>query len=150
MQAQGSGQKIPGYTGYRPGKLDEEHEAAMAAAATMQSGDTQGTRIPGYKGYVPGIKSENVFGATYGTTTRGQAAGLYPKGFDFNDKERYSTVTKGTYTEQMQPKVFGYQGGQGSPSKGAMSLSFGEAQQQASWARKLDPNPQAKVPMLTD
>lgn len=50
----------------------------------------------------------------------------------------------------MQPKVFGYQGGQGSPSKGAMNLSFGEAQQQASWARKLDPNPPAKVPMLTD
>ena len=148
-QTQGKTQQIPGYTGHKPGK-DEEDVAAMMAAQTRMD-DGTGTRIPGYKGYVPGIRSENVFGQTYGSTTRGQAAGLYPKGFDFNDKERYNTVSKGTYTDQMVTKVYGRQSQmQGSPAKGAMDLSYQEASQQASWKRKLDPNPQQKVPMLTD
>lgn len=106
-QTQGQGQKIPGYTGHKPGAFEASEAALAEQFAHTRDNDGTGTKIPGYKGYVPGIKSENVFGGTYGTTTRGSAAGAYPKGFDFNDKERYATVTKGTYTNQMVTKVYG-------------------------------------------
>ena len=36
----------------------------------------------GYGGYVPGVKSENVFGQTYGQTSYMSSAGLFPKGID--------------------------------------------------------------------
>ena len=143
---------MPGYTGHQPfAKREAEEEAAMTAAG-MRADDGTGTKIPGYKGYVPGIKSENVFAATYGSATRGTAAGIYPKGFDFSDKERYGTVTKSTYTEQMQQKVFGRaaQGAAASPTKSDLSLSYQDAQNQATWARKLQPNEPQKIPMLTD
>jgi len=42
----------------------------MMLAQSMRDGDGSGPKVPGYKGYVPGIKSENVFGSTYGLTTK--------------------------------------------------------------------------------
>ena len=54
----------------------------------------QGPRVPGYQGYVPNIKSENVFGGTYGKTTHGQRLGAYvASGFDTNDRDRYTSVS---------------------------------------------------------
>ena len=36
----------------------------------------------GYGGYVPGVKSENVFGLTYGKTSYMSSANQFPKGID--------------------------------------------------------------------
>ena len=70
----------------------------------------QGPRVPGYQGYVPNIKSENVFGGTYGKTTHGQRLGAYvASGFDTNDKDRYTSVSNQNYGPQMQQHVFGRQ-----------------------------------------
>ena len=61
--------KMPGYTGYKPAHITEEEERAkVETMAANQKADT-GPRVPGYQGYVPSIKSENVFGSTYGHTT---------------------------------------------------------------------------------
>ena len=94
---------MPGYTGYKPAhiKEDEEREKieAMAAAQIRDAGP----RVPGYQGYVPNIKSENVFGSTYGKTTHGQKQGAYvATGFDTNDKDRYASVSGKNFT-QMTP-----------------------------------------------
>ena len=65
------GVKIPGYTGFRP------TEETFTEPNIQKDGTT---RIPGitvfhliyligYSGYVPGVKSENVFGESYGKTS---------------------------------------------------------------------------------
>lgn len=144
-----SAMQMPGYTGYKPSSMREEEEARILAGSMRE--ETEGRKVPGYQGYVSGIKSENVFGETYGSTTQKSKEGAYPKGFDVSDGQRYGTVTKNTYTEQMSQKVFGRpnpgRGGAASPGR---ELAYKEAASQASWARKLDPNPPQKIPLLTD
>ena len=51
---------IPGYTGHRPEVQEFE--------SYNQRGDGRG-HIPGYQGYVPAVKSENLFGSTFGKTS---------------------------------------------------------------------------------
>ena len=68
--APGSG--MPGYTGYKSAQIREEQEAAALAETTLrqqQENARHSNKVPGYQGYVPSIKSENVFGSTFGTTT---------------------------------------------------------------------------------
>ena len=107
----GPANKLPGYTGYKPAYIREEAENAEAAAMQEvrdQNNAAQRNRVPGYQGYVPQIKSENVFGSTFGTTTRAQKDGQVQAGFDYEGGQgRYRSVAQGTYTEQMQPKVTG-------------------------------------------
>ena len=52
---------IPGYTGHRPEN--------SAPDADVQQPKGPRKNIPGYGGYIPGVKSENVYGRTYGKTT---------------------------------------------------------------------------------
>ena len=56
-------------------------------------------RVPGYQGYVPSIKSENVFGDTFGGATRKQKEGKIKAGFDCDNGERYQSVAQGVYTD---------------------------------------------------
>lgn len=61
---------IPGYTGFKPS------QDVYVSAALKKEG---GHKIPGkliiliyligYSGYVPGVKSENVFGESFGKTS---------------------------------------------------------------------------------
>ena len=62
-------QKMPGYTGYKPAHIKEEEERIKIESQAANQIVDAGPRIPGYQGYVPNIKSENVFGTTYGKTT---------------------------------------------------------------------------------
>eukprot|EP00362_Geleiidae_sp_MMETSP1317_P000522 CAMPEP_0201281580 /NCGR_PEP_ID=MMETSP1317-20130820/3402_1 /ASSEMBLY_ACC=CAM_ASM_000770 /TAXON_ID=187299 /ORGANISM="Undescribed Undescribed, Strain Undescribed" /LENGTH=66 /DNA_ID=CAMNT_0047591825 /DNA_START=14 /DNA_END=214 /DNA_ORIENTATION=- len=56
---------IPGYTGHlRRGARYEQAPTKVFAAS----------QIPGYCGFIKGVKSENMFGSTYGRTTE-QSAG---------------------------------------------------------------------------
>ena len=93
---------IPGYTGHRPEQLD-------------QADQTQGHREPqkhipgkfyfndpliifhfdkGYQGYVPSVKSENLFGLTYGKTSYASNAKQIVKGMDLPPHQRYDTSMK--------------------------------------------------------
>ncbi len=47
----------------------------------------------GYCGYIPGVKSENVFGESYGKTSGYSGRGEIPRGFDYGDGDaKYKTV----------------------------------------------------------
>ena len=52
------------------------------------------TLVSGYDGYVPGIKSENVFGQTYGKTSYASSAGTFHRGIDEPSKLKYNTIMK--------------------------------------------------------
>ena len=52
---------VPGYSGHIPAHILEQPEEKLGCQRTAH--------IPGYKGYVKSIKSENMFGKTYGKIT---------------------------------------------------------------------------------
>ena len=79
-----SGSKhLPGYTGHIPAELDQEEGIGRNAVRS---------HIPGYQGYIPSIKSENLYGETYGKTTFKSSAGEFPKGLDVEPKDKYRSV----------------------------------------------------------
>ena len=53
--------------------------------------------IPGYKGYVKSIKSENLFGNTYGKITDMIAQDTYHTGPDVQPMERYTSLNRQAY-----------------------------------------------------
>jgi hypothetical protein len=57
---------IPGYTGHRPEVWNQQDD--------LQQPKGPRKNIPGYGGYIPGVKSENVYGKTYGKTTFASSA----------------------------------------------------------------------------
>lgn len=82
---------IPGYTGHRP--LKEEHNSNVQqhhdARKQIPGKQNKGIEIAnvaciilGYGGYIPGIKSENVYGETYGKTTYASSAKVIHRGMD--------------------------------------------------------------------
>ena len=87
---------LPGYTGYKPqfksDSCDLENGYEGSQGKTSQ--------IPGYQGYVNGIKSENVFGTTFGRTSGASADGAIPRGFDMSNQERYTSVSQVTFQNQ--------------------------------------------------
>ena len=89
------GQGMPGYTGHKSAQIREAEEAQQVNEMTMrqQADNARMTnKVPGYQGYVPQVKSENVFGQTYGSTTKAQKEGAIKAGIDFGSgKERYSS-----------------------------------------------------------
>ena len=97
----GAANTLPGYTGYKPAYIREEAEAAQALTLNAQreeNNQQQRNRVPGYQGYVPQIRSENVFGSTFGTTTRAQKDGQIEAGMDCDNASKYRSVAQGTYT----------------------------------------------------
>ena len=51
----------------------------------------------GYGGYVPGVKSENVFGQTYGKTSYQSSAGQFHRGIDEPANLKYQSLFKAEY-----------------------------------------------------
>lgn len=72
---------IPNYTGHIPENYTEETVPA-------QNGSKH---IPGYGGYVPAIKSENMFGKTYGKCTQQSKTG-YDKGIDLSAEKKFRSL----------------------------------------------------------
>ena len=95
------GQGMPGYTGYVSAQISESREqAAVAEMQERAAAENAKTKrnVPGYCGFVPQLKSENVFGNTYGSTTQQQREGKIHGGFDVQGAERFKSVTQGVYT----------------------------------------------------
>ena len=133
-----NGGGMPGYTGYKSAQIREEQENQALQEMTMrrQEEDAQHkNRVPGYQGYVPQIRSENVYGSTFGSTTTQQKEGKIKAGFDCDNSERYRSNVQVTYTEQMQQKVFGRQPN-ASGGSGALSMNFEQAKRVADEKRK--------------
>lgn len=51
----------------------------------------------GYSGYVPGVKSENVFGKTYGKTSLAASSNKILRGTDLPASEKYTTDFKSNF-----------------------------------------------------
>jgi len=56
----------------------------------------------GYGGYVPGVKSENVFGQTYGKTSFQSSAGTFHRGIDEPANIKYQSLFKQEYIHHAQ------------------------------------------------
>ena len=78
---------IPGYTGHRAQKDD-------AGQLDHQQQGVPRKQIPGYGGYIPGIKSENVYGETYGKTSYASSAKTFPRGMEEPPHLKYDTTMK--------------------------------------------------------
>lgn len=69
---------LPGYTGHIPGRIDDDYIPPQIPNKKQIPGKIShfpiilylNSNIIGYGGYVPGVKSENVFGLTYGKTSQ--------------------------------------------------------------------------------
>ena len=88
------GAMLPGYTGHQSAQIAEQREATVVQEMTMrqQEANRQNQfRVPGYQGYVPQVKSENVFGSTFGKTTNQQQTGKVMAGFDVSNADRYQS-----------------------------------------------------------
>lgn len=59
-------------------------------------------RIPGYGGYVPGVKSENLYGKTYGKTSFSSAANDFNRGIDLPVNAKFATTTAETMLDHAQ------------------------------------------------
>ena len=96
--------KMPGYTGFKPTQEEIFHQSPTKEG---------GARVPGickcishvyagYSGYVPGIKSENVFGESYGKTSTQANNGQIQRGFDLEASEKYKSISQSTYQNQRE------------------------------------------------
>lgn len=54
----------------------------------------------GYAGYIPGIRSENMFGKTYGKITYMSVTNDHHKGSDLPADLRYISTVKDEFTDQ--------------------------------------------------
>ena len=93
---------MPGYTGFRP-----QEDVYVSAALRKEQGTGQinqggSYKVPGtvlvsedwlgYAGYVPGVKSENVFGESFGKTSTLANNGGIQRGFDSVPEEKYKSM----------------------------------------------------------
>ncbi len=104
---------MPGYTGFKP---TEEVYLSAAMKKEMQGPQNLATssKIPGklnnqvsynligYSGYVSGVKSENVFGESFGKSSGQAGAGQIQRGFDQSSDERYKSMAKASYINQRE------------------------------------------------
>ena len=82
--------QIPGYTGHK--RALEEHDANNYGGEARK-------HIPGYQGYVSGIKSEKVYGQTFGKTSFASNAKQIHRGIDHPNNVKYCTSTKAEYRD---------------------------------------------------
>jgi len=85
--------QIPGYTGHQ--RSVEEIDQGCYIAEPRKHIPGMHTRLAnvylGYAGYVPGIKSENVYGQTYGKTSLMSTSGTIPRGHDQPPQTKFDT-----------------------------------------------------------
>ena len=87
---------LPGYTGHIPKNPALEEVGQIPV---------KHSHIPNYQGFIPGVKSENLFGKTYGKITETSSLGTYNKGRDVPSDEKYKSIAKDNYTNQMRIPV---------------------------------------------
>lgn len=93
---------IPGYTGHRPEKVHDQDNSQQAKDPTKHIPGKYYSwfdfllfiDVSGYQGYVPSVKSENVYGLTYGKTSFQSNAQMIVKGMDLPAHLRYDTSMK--------------------------------------------------------
>lgn len=98
---------IPGYTGHRQTALDEAEDVQQHKDPRKQIPGKY-TKIwslkpfTGYGGYVPGVKSENVYGQTYGKTSYASSAKSFVRGMEEPAHLKYNTSMKMEFVDHAQ------------------------------------------------
>ena len=87
---------LPGYTGHIPKNPSLEESGQVPIKYS---------HIPNYQGFIPGVKAENLFGKTYGKITEISALGTHNKGRDVPPEEKYKTIAKDNYVNQIRIPV---------------------------------------------
>ena len=87
---------LPGYTGHIPKNPALEEVGQVPVKYS---------HIPNYQGFIPGVKAENLFGKTYGKITEISALGTHNKGRDVPPEEKYKSIAKDNYTNQLRIPV---------------------------------------------
>ena len=70
--------------------------------STFQVSQTRVLTVAGYGGYVPGVKSENIFGQTYGKTSFASNAKLIMRGMDEPPHVKYNTSMRQEFVDHAQ------------------------------------------------
>ena len=83
---------IPGYTGHRAQTDDIGQQDHQQPSEPRK-------QIPGYGGYIPGIKSENVYGETYGKTSFASSAKTFVRGMEEPAHLKYDTTMKKEFVD---------------------------------------------------
>ena len=86
---------IPGYTGFRPGQNFSELKPNKVGLEE----EVKRHQIPGYQGFVAGIKSENVYGSTFGRTTKDSMANEIVRGAEPMPQHRFLSSTGSNYVD---------------------------------------------------
>ena len=84
---------MPGYTGHTKEQFED------VGSDTFHEVRSQ---IPGYGGYIPAVKSENLFGKTYGNVTYKSAAKEFNRGIDAPPPEKYKSIGMEEFKDQAQ------------------------------------------------
>ena len=87
---------LPGYTGHIPKNPALEEVGQIPV---------KHSHIPNYQGFIPGVKAENLFGKTYGKITEISSLGTHNKGRDIPPEEKYKSIAKDNYTNQLRIAV---------------------------------------------
>lgn len=103
---------LPGYTGHIPGKIEEELPQDNHGPRKQIPGIHQQYLLwlwlmsfnIGYGGYISGVKSENVFGLTYGKTSYMSSAKDFPRGIELTPDVHYTSVFKGEFVNHADYK----------------------------------------------
>ena len=85
---------MPGYTGHVP-KIQREEKTQSIEYKK---------HIPNYKGYISGIKSENIYGISYGKETSKSLSGQIEKGRDALPNKRFTSVYRESFTNHKNVK----------------------------------------------
>jgi hypothetical protein len=83
---------MPGYTGHTQDQFDDDGSETFHEIRPQ---------IPGYGGYIPAVKSENLFGKTYGTVTYKSAAKQFTRGIDAPAEEKYKSIGMDEFKDQV-------------------------------------------------
>ncbi len=81
---------IPGYTGCLPQKEEDTSECQQIAA---------NGQIPGYIGYIPAVRSENIYGKTYGKITENCYNGKFHQGIDLPPPIKFTSSVKEAFVD---------------------------------------------------
>lgn len=73
----------------------------MRLASTSQVSDSSSDPL-GYGGYLTGVKSENVFGQTYGKTSFKSTAGAIERGIDLPAPVKYNSTFRSEFIKHSE------------------------------------------------
>lgn len=89
---------LPGYTGHVPGKVETDVPLVSREARKHIPGKKfRFLKDVGYGGYLAGVKSENVFGSTYGKISYQSTAAAIERGIDQPAHVKYNSTFKSEF-----------------------------------------------------